>query len=74
MQTDLIDKATHEIRQDDDRTVYTSLDEVADDLPDHAPRFVLLSYPLTLVCPVPSRARAPRYLLSPSGFTGPCGC
>jgi hypothetical protein len=29
--------------------VYTSLDEVAEDLPDHAPRYVLLSYPLTLV-------------------------
>jgi hypothetical protein len=29
--------------------VYKSLEELADDLPDHAPRFVLLSYPLTLV-------------------------
>jgi len=45
---DLIDKNTHEIRQDEDKVVYKSLDEVADDLPDHAPRFVLLSYPLTL--------------------------
>ncbi|KAG9259061.1 uncharacterized protein J7T54_006962 [Emericellopsis cladophorae] len=44
----LIDKNTHEIRQDEDKVVYKSLDEVADDLPDHAPRFVLLSYPLTL--------------------------
>ncbi|CEJ85101.1 Putative GMF family protein [[Torrubiella] hemipterigena] len=44
----MIDKNTHEIRQDDDKTVYTSLDEIGDDLPDHAPRFVLLSYPLTL--------------------------
>ncbi|KAK4159759.1 hypothetical protein QBC43DRAFT_326508 [Cladorrhinum sp. PSN259] len=44
----LIDKATKEIRQDDEKTVYTSLDEIAEDLPDHSPRFVLLSYPMTL--------------------------
>ncbi|SPQ25121.1 4496df30-85c7-49bf-b23d-318178c721ec [Thermothielavioides terrestris] len=44
----LIDKQTKEIRQDDDATVYRSLEELADDLPDHSPRFVLLSYPLTL--------------------------
>jgi hypothetical protein len=47
--SDLIDKKTHEIRQDDDKTVYKSLDEIGDDLPDHSPRFILLSYPLTLV-------------------------
>lgn len=46
----MIDKDTHEIRQDEDKTVYTSLEEVADDLPDHSPRFVLLSYPITMVC------------------------
>jgi len=44
----LIDKQTHEIKQDEDKTVYKSLDEIAEDLPDHTPRFVLLSYPLTL--------------------------
>ncbi|KAL8371909.1 hypothetical protein RB595_001623 [Gaeumannomyces hyphopodioides] len=44
----LIDKNTHEIRQDPDQTVYTSLEELSDDLPDHSPRFVLLSYPVTL--------------------------
>ncbi|KAK1998954.1 GMF family protein [Colletotrichum falcatum] len=43
-----IDKNTHEIRQDDDKIVYKSLEEISDDLPDHSPRFVLLSYPLTL--------------------------
>lgn len=50
---DLIDKTTHEIHQDADKVTYTSLDEIADDLPDHAPRFILLSYPLTMVsrCP-----------------------
>ena len=47
--SDMIDKATKEIKQDEDKTVYKSLDEIADDLPDHSPRFVLLSYPLTLV-------------------------
>jgi hypothetical protein len=47
--TDLIDKNTHEVRQDEDKVVYKSLEEIGDDLPDHSPRFVLLSYPLTLV-------------------------
>lgn len=46
---DMIDKATKEIKQDDEETVYKSLDEISDDLPDHSPRFVLLSYPMTLV-------------------------
>ncbi|KDN62303.1 putative GMF family protein, partial [Colletotrichum sublineola] len=50
-----IDKNTHEIRQDDDKVVYKSLEEISDDLPDHSPRFVLLSYPLTLVCAVHRR-------------------
>lgn len=49
MSADLIDKHTLEIKQDDDGTVYTSLQDIADDLPDNSPRFVLLSYPLTLV-------------------------
>ncbi|KAF4469628.1 glia maturation factor beta [Fusarium albosuccineum] len=43
----LIDKQTHEIRQDEDKVVYKSLEEIGDDLPDHAPRFILLSYPMT---------------------------
>ena len=51
LQTDLIDKTTKEIRQDDDKVVYKTLEEIGDDLPDHSPRFVLLSYPLTLVRP-----------------------
>jgi len=42
-----IDKKTYEIGPEDDE-VYTDLKDVADELPDHAPRFVLLSYPLTL--------------------------
>jgi len=45
----MIDKQTKEIRQDEEGIVYKSLDELADDLPDHSPRFILLSYPLTLV-------------------------
>ncbi|GJN66724.1 GMF family protein [Purpureocillium lilacinum] len=44
----MIDKNTHEIRQDEDKTVYKSLEELGDDLPDHTPRYVLMSYPLTL--------------------------
>ncbi|KAF8854217.1 GMF family protein [Acephala macrosclerotiorum] len=44
----MIDKNTLEIKQDDDKTTYKSLDEIGDDLPDHSPRFILLSYPMTL--------------------------
>ncbi|KAJ4352522.1 uncharacterized protein N0V89_007871 [Didymosphaeria variabile] len=42
-----IDKKTLEIRPIDGE-VYSNVQELADELPDHAPRFVLLSYPLTL--------------------------
>lgn len=45
-----IDKKTHEIKQDEDKVVYKSLEEIGDDLPDNSPRYILLSYPLTLVC------------------------
>lgn len=47
--SDQIDKHTLEIAQVDDE-VYTNMQELADELPDHSPRYVLLSYPLTLVC------------------------
>ncbi|KAI0390387.1 glia maturation factor beta [Xylariaceae sp. FL0594] len=43
----LIDKETLEIRQDDDKVVYTSLEDLAEDIPENSPRFILLSYPLT---------------------------
>ncbi|KAL9096955.1 MAG: hypothetical protein Q9165_000919 [Trypethelium subeluteriae] len=42
-----IDKKTLEILQSDDET-YTSLPALADELPDHSPRFILLSHPVTL--------------------------
>ncbi|KAF1965367.1 glia maturation factor beta [Bimuria novae-zelandiae CBS 107.79] len=42
-----IDKKTLEIRPVDGE-VYSNVQGLADELPDHAPRFVLLSYPLTL--------------------------
>ena len=45
---DQIDKSTLEVAQADDE-VYTNIQELADELPGHSPRFVLLSYPLTLV-------------------------
>ena len=45
---DQIDKKTLEISQDGDE-VYKSIAEISDELPDNTPRFVLLSYPLTLV-------------------------
>lgn len=39
-----------EIKQADDET-YTNMQELSDELPDNSPRYVLLSYPLTLVRP-----------------------
>ncbi|KAL9612314.1 MAG: hypothetical protein Q9167_003093 [Letrouitia subvulpina] len=42
-----IDKQSLEIAQVGDE-VFTNIQELADELPDHSPRFVLLSYPLTL--------------------------
>ena len=46
---DYIDMKSHEIKQDEDKVVYKSLDEIAEDLPDNSPRYILLSHPLTLV-------------------------
>lgn len=40
-----------EVKQADDE-VYKDMRELADELPEHQPRFILLSYPLTLVCPL----------------------
>ncbi|KAK2771729.1 hypothetical protein FQN52_001328 [Onygenales sp. PD_12] len=45
--TDMIDTKSQEVRPVDDE-VYTKMEDVADELPDSSPRFILLSYPLTL--------------------------
>lgn len=45
---DQIDKKTLEISKADDET-YTDLSLLGEELPDHSPRFILLSYPLTMV-------------------------
>lgn len=45
---DQIDKQTLEIAQVDDVT-YTDMQKLAEELPSHSPRYILLSYPLTLV-------------------------
>ncbi|SMQ53807.1 unnamed protein product [Zymoseptoria tritici ST99CH_1A5] len=42
-----IDSKTMEILPVDS-TVYTTLQDIADELPDNSPRYVLLSYPLTM--------------------------
>lgn len=34
---------------DNPQVVYTNMLDLADELPDNTPRFILLSYPLTLV-------------------------
>lgn len=46
--TDQIDIKTQEIKASSDET-YTDMLELADELPDSSPRYILLSYPLTLV-------------------------
>lgn len=49
---DMIDPKTQEIKSADDET-YSNMLDLADELPDSSPRFVLLSYPLTLVSALP---------------------
>lgn len=41
-----------EIKQADD-TVYSAMQDLSDELPDNSPRYVLLSYPLTMVRGLP---------------------
>lgn len=48
LMVDQIDKKSLEISQADDE-VYTDLTQLGDELPDHSPRYILLSYPLTMV-------------------------
>ncbi|GKZ36994.1 hypothetical protein AbraIFM66950_008286 [Aspergillus brasiliensis] len=45
--TDIIDDKSQEIRPEDGE-VYTKMEDLADELPESSPRFILLSYPLTL--------------------------
>jgi hypothetical protein len=47
----MIDAKSQEIKPASDET-YSDMLDLADELPDSSPRFVLLSYPLTLV-PLP---------------------
>ncbi|OGM42071.1 glial maturation factor [Aspergillus bombycis] len=50
---DIIDQKSQEIRPENGE-VYTKMTDVADELPDSSPRFILLSYPLTLKSGRPS--------------------
>lgn len=45
---DIIDSKSQEIRPEDGE-VYSKMEDLADELPESSPRFILLSYPLTLV-------------------------
>lgn len=47
--TDQIDKSSLEICAADDE-IYEDLQTLAEELPEHSPRYILLSCPLTLVC------------------------
>ncbi|OJZ92755.1 glial factor naturation factor [Aspergillus piperis CBS 112811] len=49
----IIDNKTQEIRPEDGE-VYSKMEDVADELPESSPRFILLSYPLTLSSGRPS--------------------
>ncbi|KKZ62724.1 hypothetical protein EMCG_02935 [[Emmonsia] crescens] len=55
----MIDTKNQEVRPADDE-VYNKMEDVADELPDSSPRFILLSYPLTLS---PGRLSVPYVLL-----------
>jgi hypothetical protein len=44
----MIDSKSQEIKAADGET-YSNMLDLADELPDSSPRFILLSYPLTLV-------------------------
>ena len=46
--SDMIDTKSQEIKAADDET-YSNMLDLGDELPDSSPRFILLSYPLTLV-------------------------
>ena len=67
---DQIDKKSLEISQADDE-VYTKMTDLADELPDNSPRFVLLSYPLTLVSRALLRLTLNRVLIVKPGFRAP---
>lgn len=41
----VIDKQSYEIKKDSNE-VYTSVQELAEDLPDNTPRYIVVSYPL----------------------------
>lgn len=43
----IIDKETQEIRPEDGE-IYTKMEDLADELPESSPRYILLSHPLTL--------------------------
>ncbi|OJI96175.1 hypothetical protein ASPVEDRAFT_35536 [Aspergillus versicolor CBS 583.65] len=43
----IVDTKSQEIRAEDGE-VYTKMEDLADELPESSPRFILLSYPLTL--------------------------
>lgn len=58
---DMIDAKSQEIRPQDD-TVYSNMEDLADDLPESSPRFILLSHPMTTVsCLSMMQTRSPSY-------------
>jgi hypothetical protein len=62
----MIDAKTQEIKPASNDT-YSDMLDLADELPDSSPRFVLLSYPLTLVlspCPSDMKAMVDRWFLA----------
>ncbi|EGV62564.1 hypothetical protein PSN45_000243 [Yamadazyma tenuis] len=41
----IIDKSSYEVKREDEDQVITSIEELEEELPPNAPRFVILSYP-----------------------------
>ena len=56
----MIDVKSQEIKPADNET-YSDMQQLADELPDSSPRFILLSYPLTLVS-IQARSSSLSYL------------
>lgn len=67
---DQIDKSTLEIKQSPG-DVFTKMTDLSDELPDNSPRFVLLSYPLTMVSLYTSVALDGLYLIKFAGIWAP---
>lgn len=61
----MIDTKTQEVKAANGET-YSDMRDLSDELPDSSPRFVLLSYPMTLVSLLPITMKGLASLATPS--------